>query len=635
MPHAPGYATWTVLAKAFGTALPLGDWAHRANLLSALCGAAALALLCDALRRWGAGRAARVGAAVILGLTPLWREQSAVAEAFAPLALAAAGLLWLTAAAGPRLLDPGPAAALGLVFGAGLGLHQTLILVLPALVLAAGRAQPRRLAAAVGWAALGAAAGFALHFAILLRATAGPPMNMGGARTPERLLRLLLRQDYGTFSLTTSAERGGAWGQVARFARSCVRDFGSGGLVVGLLGAAAWNLRLPRKAAAAWVLCAGQGFLLIGRPGFDPLTSAALERFSLLPFVGLALFIGAGLSYIEERAPRTAAAIAALAALSLLPGAAAASRRDDWLALDYGRGILKSLPKDAVLVMDGGDDTFYSLSFLTAATGLRPDVALHDRGGVVFPGLYGDDFRLLPRESREARRLDVERPLARSGRLWYSTLNDRLLPEAVLVPAGLLRRPAFAGAKGFDHRAALDEVTAVRRSRAGEALRHRDRALAAFIPYQRGVAALSRGDAAAGASWLGAAAEAAPDAAWTVPAAAFALGVAGYEAVARKDYAAAEAVYREGAALEPAKAEPLVNLGVTLEKAGRFKEAEEAFRAAARREPRWAPAWSSLGALLWARSRWADAADAFDSAAALGDPRAPGFAAEARKRSAK
>ena len=70
VPHAPGYATWTVLAKALGTALPLGNWAYRANLLSALCAAAALALLCDALRRWGAGRAARVGAVVIIGLAP-------------------------------------------------------------------------------------------------------------------------------------------------------------------------------------------------------------------------------------------------------------------------------------------------------------------------------------------------------------------------------------------------------------------------------------------------------------------------------------------------------------------------------------------------------------------------------------
>ena len=49
VPHAPGYATWTVLAKALGTLLPLGNWAYRSNLLSTLCAAAALVLLSDAL----------------------------------------------------------------------------------------------------------------------------------------------------------------------------------------------------------------------------------------------------------------------------------------------------------------------------------------------------------------------------------------------------------------------------------------------------------------------------------------------------------------------------------------------------------------------------------------------------------
>ena len=57
VPHAPGYPAWTVLAKALGTALPSGDWAYRCNLLSALCGALALAILADALKRGGFPRA--------------------------------------------------------------------------------------------------------------------------------------------------------------------------------------------------------------------------------------------------------------------------------------------------------------------------------------------------------------------------------------------------------------------------------------------------------------------------------------------------------------------------------------------------------------------------------------------------
>ena len=35
--HAPGYPLFVLLAKAFGTLFPLGSWAYRTNLLSAVC----------------------------------------------------------------------------------------------------------------------------------------------------------------------------------------------------------------------------------------------------------------------------------------------------------------------------------------------------------------------------------------------------------------------------------------------------------------------------------------------------------------------------------------------------------------------------------------------------------------------
>ena len=153
------------------------------------------------------------------------------------------------------------------------------------------------------------------------------------------------------------------------------------------------------------------------------------------------------------------------------------------------------------------------------------------------------------------------------------------------------------------------------------------------MPYQRGVEALSRGDAETGVRWIESAAALAPDALWVAPSAAYTLGVAGFRAVERRDWPVAESAYRAGAALEPTKAEPLANLGVALERAGKAKEAEAAFREAIRREPRSARPWSALGALLWAQSRWADAADAFSSAAEL-DPggRDASWAAQARFR---
>lgn len=639
VPHAPGYATWTALAKALGTALPFGDWAYRANLLSALCAAAALALLCDALRRWGAGRAARLGAVVILGLSPLWREQSAVAEAFAPLALFAAGLLWLIAAAGDRLLSPGPAAALGLVFGLGLGVHQTLVLVLPALLLA-GRGKKGSWPAALACAALGTVAGFALHLAIPLRALQSPPVDWGHAVTPSAFLRLLLRRDYGTFALTVEGARGFGpaelGSQLLRFVTGSLHGIGAPALLlaaVGLPGFLRAGLSVPPSVPAAWLFCAGPLFLFLGRPGFDAQTSGALDRFYLLPLIGLAPFVVSGLTVIGARVPAFSAYAAVIAAISMLPDALAASRRDDFLGHDYGRTILRALPVNALLVMDGGDDTFYSLMHLTVGSGLRPDVELRDRGGVVFPGGYGKDFRTLTKEAKEARRRDVEGRWSASGRLWYSTLNDNVLPGAALAPAGLLRRP-LAPKATFPEGRGLSETTAVRWTRAAAAARYRDRALAAFMPYQRGVEAFARGATAEGVSWVESAAALAPDALWVAPTAAYALGAAGFRAVERKDWDGAERAYRAGAALEPAKAEPMTNLGVALERAGKNAEAEAAFREAIRREPRSPRAWSALGARLWADSRWADAAGAFDSAAALdpSDARSAAWAAQARAR---
>ena len=635
VPHAPGYAAWTVLARALGTALPLGDWAHRANLLSALCAAGALAVLCGALRLWGAPRAARVGAVVLLGLSPLWREQSAVAEAFAPLALSGAGLLWLVAAAGERLLQPGPAAALGLVFGLGLGAHQTLVLVLPALLLA-GRDLKGSWPRALTFAALGTALGFGVHLAIPLRALKSPPVDWGHAVTLDALMRLLLRRDYGTFALTVEGARGfGAaelGAQLWRFTRAVINAFGPAGVILAAVGAAGISrsgLKLRPGVAAAWLFTAGPLFLFLGRPGFDAQTSAALERFYLLPMLGLVPFLASGLALLGARVPAFAAFAAVMAAISMLPEALSASRRDDYLAYDYGRTILRTLPKDALLVMDGGDDTFYSLSFLTVASGLRPDVELRDRGGVVFPGGYGPDFRTLTKDAKEDRRREVESSRLASGRLWYSTLNENILPGATLAPAGLLRRP-LTPKETFAYGPALRETMAVRFTRAAAAARYRDRALAAFIPYSLGVEALSRGASEEAVFWLENSAELAPDALWVTPSASYALGVAGFKAVERKDWASAIRYYTANAVLEPSKAEPMANLGVAYERAGKNAEAESSFREAIRREPKATRAWSALGARLWSEKKWASAAEAFATAAGLGDASAANWAAQAR-----
>lgn len=635
VPHAPGYASWTVLARAFGLLLPLGDWAHRAALLSAVCGAAALALLCDALRRQGVSRPARLTAAVVLGLSPVWRELSSVAEVFMPLMLAAAALYWIVAAAGDRLLDDGPAACLGLVLGLGVGLHQTLVLVVPALLLA-GRGKRGSWPRALSFAAAGFAAGFAVHLAIPLRAVKSPPVDWDHAIDRTRFVHLLLRKDYGTGSLTVDGSRSlsfdEGWKQCFRVLSFVWRSYGWVGcccLLAGLVRRRSSPSR-PPFVPLLWFVAAGPLFLLMGRPGFDAQTNGALERFYLLPLFGLAPIVAYGVSRVSFWNGRTEWVLLASATAFSFGNGLAASRRDDYLAYDYGRNILRELPPSSLLLMDGGDDTFYSLMFLREASGLRRDLELRDRGGVVFPGLYGPDFRALTKDEKRERRLTVERARLATGRLYLSTLDDGMLPGAALAPAGLLRRP-IGPKESFPEGRALSATLAIRPS-AGAG--YRDRALAAFVPYQRGLDSLARGDAEAGSAWLESAAATAPDALWTVPAVSYALGVSGFRAVERKDWAAAEHAYRAAAAVEPAKAEPQTNLGVALERAGRVAEAEAAFREAVRREPRSPKPWAALGARLWAGARWADASAAFASAAALdpSDARSASWSAEAARR---
>jgi hypothetical protein len=81
--HPTGYPLYTWLGKVF-TFLPVGDVAHRVNLMSATGGAGACGFLYAILRELRADRVAAATAALALGLsTTLW-SQATIAEVYAP-----------------------------------------------------------------------------------------------------------------------------------------------------------------------------------------------------------------------------------------------------------------------------------------------------------------------------------------------------------------------------------------------------------------------------------------------------------------------------------------------------------------------------------------------------------------------
>ena len=114
IPHPPGYPTYTLLLKSFATVVPVGDFAYRGNLLSAVLASAAVFVLywaclrvCRSLKPDAPQALAVIGAALgsaLFAASPLFWSQAIITEVYALNALFVSVLLLLAThmALGPR-----------------------------------------------------------------------------------------------------------------------------------------------------------------------------------------------------------------------------------------------------------------------------------------------------------------------------------------------------------------------------------------------------------------------------------------------------------------------------------------------------------------------------------------------------
>ncbi len=179
IPHPPGYPLYTLLGRLF-LSIPWGEPAWRMNLLSAVAGAAAAALVAvavvDAVRQGGAAdRVAEVAGSVAglsLAVTPLLWTQATITEVYAPLAAGGAAVILLARRAVTRLRAGERAGAplLGLAFISGLLITHHLAGLIP--VAAAW--------ALFGWAWLDLLVPSAVAVSPFLQAHTAPPERVPG-----------------------------------------------------------------------------------------------------------------------------------------------------------------------------------------------------------------------------------------------------------------------------------------------------------------------------------------------------------------------------------------------------------------------------------------------------------------------
>ena len=93
--YPTGFPAYILLGHLWTLLVPIGSVAYRMNLLSAVCGALALACLYPALRRLLESRLAALSAVLIFGTLPTYWRWATEAKSYTLHILLLSGILWL------------------------------------------------------------------------------------------------------------------------------------------------------------------------------------------------------------------------------------------------------------------------------------------------------------------------------------------------------------------------------------------------------------------------------------------------------------------------------------------------------------------------------------------------------------
>ncbi len=99
---------------------------------------------------------------------------------------------------------------------------------------------------------------------------------------------------------------------------------------------------------------------------------------------------------------------------------------NNWSNHDYSYNMMNTLPPNAILATEGGDNQVFGLAYYTMVERMRPDIKVYDQKGNVFERIYGNlmkvNYTWIDDISDE-----VDKTFIESGRPYYTTWKrDRL-----------------------------------------------------------------------------------------------------------------------------------------------------------------------------------------------------------------
>ena len=432
--HSPGYPLFLMYAKPF-TWLPLGNIAFRVNVATAVSSSLAClvvyilttsllkkeTLLADARFNAIALHCAGVAAAFSFAVTPRLWLQSNHDKPYPLLAVIAAIIFYLLLQWQEQYREgserPSYIYVCTFLAGLSMGVHQTIVLLLPAwflmIVLTDWRMITRlkELILTTAFALLG----FSIHLYLPLRALSKPLLNWGDSKTVDQFLWHFLRKGYPSESPVRSVSL--LWAQIQAF--NIPREFTWLGAVLTGIGLI-YLWRKNRTVFIAYFVSIIVFLLVIAGYFNTPLEMIFLTEEFFTPLylltavvIGIGLFSLIGFAVRSSRAPErlTAPVYGVVAVLFFsLPTALCAvnyfenDQHNNYIAFDYASNSLRTLPQNSVM-FTWGDSGAFPLWYLQGVERLREDVDLPHTPHLVFDW-YLDSMPRIFKESN-LRKFDI------------------------------------------------------------------------------------------------------------------------------------------------------------------------------------------------------------------------------------
>ena len=366
--HPPGFPLQAWIDRVL-VRVPGLEPAHGLSLFGLLSHAATAGAIAETLRWLGVGGIGCIlGAGAFALYPPIW-ALAAEPEVFAlaHLLVAAMILMSVRILREPGTPSLGALSLLGLLASLGAAQHPVALAGLPALVASGARGLrpgPGRLMRVVAPGALLILPAVALYLGLPLLRTDSAWPDWGALRAPGDVLRHVLRQEYGTFSLSAATGTDTVSG-VGIWLQDILRDWNVMLLlaVAGLADIARRRDLRPGLVPIIGTAALGLALLLRAHLPHQTYSGAVLEHLQGPVTIAASLLIGLGAEALGRRASSAGrrillvAVVAALAA-GLFGGWPAADLSKDRTLMLYARGVALELRDEHVYVTEGDVEGF-------------------------------------------------------------------------------------------------------------------------------------------------------------------------------------------------------------------------------------------------------------------------------------